>query len=118
MCDFRLTRTAAILALILILPKLAADDLVIVHSTSLVQDVAGNLNVRNGASVSARNIHVSGNVQIEGGASFYGQGVRIDGNLRAEHAGNVALKKHEVVKFGVVPTIRASKSKASRRARP
>ncbi len=96
MCEIRPVRTMAIYALMLIPLQLAADDLVIVQSRALVQDVAGNLIVQNGATVNARNVHISGDVLVEAGASFYGQGVQIDGMLTGQQAGNVTLKKSAI----------------------
>lgn len=97
----------------LILPRLAADDLVITQSTLLDQNVVGNLIIRNGASVNASNIHVSGNLRIERGASFYGNGVHIDGNLRAEQAGNVTLKKSDVQSSQVKGDVHLANSEGS-----
>jgi hypothetical protein len=89
-----MTRSIAILWLLLGVASAAADDLVLDRSATLDRELVGNLTVRNGAAVTAQNIRITGNVRVESGASFYGIGVRIDGNLTADQSRNLTLKSY------------------------
>lgn len=70
-----------------------SDDLVMSRHGTVVSDVAGDLIIRNGASVQAVNIRIEGNVRVETGGKLYANGIEIWGDFRVESAGNVTVRK-------------------------